>query len=358
MNREEFLDILKKAVEVKSSDLHFTAGEVPAFRIDGKIQKSKLDVLTEEDIIGFIDITAPEEIKKNVLENNDSDYPYEIKDFARFRINIAKSFGKHSMTVRVISWEIPTLEMLQLPSSLKNFTKHRNGIVLITGSAGSGKSTTIASLLEYINTTLKKHIVTIEDPVEYVYTNKKCIFTQRQVGIDTVSFKSGIKYALRQDPDVILIGEIRDAETVRSALYAAETGHFVYATLHTYNAVQTINRLLSFFEPNEREIVRRQFAEVFRGSISQMLLPYKSGQGRIPAVEVLFSTPTIKDFIIKNELEEIYKLVKKGAYNDMITFNQSLYDLLKRGIISQETALNSSDAPDELRRYIRGVYSS
>lgn len=356
MNNEDFLNLLKKAVEVHASDLHFMAGEVPAFRIDGKIQKLKYEKLTEENILNFIEYTTPDEMKKTVLENNDSDYPFEIENMARFRFNVAKSVGRHSVTIRVISWNIPSIETLQLPDSIKNFTKHRNGIVLVTGSAGSGKSTTIASLLEHINLTQKKHIVTVEDPIEYVYEDKKSIFTQRQVGLDTVSFRSGIKYALRQDPDVILIGEIRDAETVRSALYAAETGHFVFATVHTYNAIQTINRVLSFFDPNEREIVREQFAEVFRGSVSQRLLPLKDGKGRIPAVEVLFSTPTIKDFILKNELEEIYKLVKKGSYNDMITFNQSLYALLEKNIISQETALAASDAPDELRRYIRGVY--
>ena len=205
--------------------------------------------------------------------------------------------------------------------------------------------------------TQKKHIVTVEDPIEYIYKSKKSIFTQRQIGIDTGSFLDGLKYALRQDPDVILIGEIRDRETVESALHAAETGHLVVATLHTFNAAQTINRMLSFFPPSERDAVRSQFAEVFRGCVSQKLLPKASGKGRIPAVEILVSTPTIKDFILKDELEEIYKLVKNGSYNDMLTFNLSLHSLYKTGLITKEVALEASDAPNELMHYIRGVYT-
>ena len=255
------------------------------------------------------------------------------------------------------SKEITSYAFLLYNKQPEKLTHFDNGIVLITGATGSGKSTTIASILESININQKKHIVTVEDPIEYVYKSKKSIFTQRQIGIDTGSFLDGLKFALRQDPDVILIGEIRDMETVQSALHAAETGHLVVATLHTYNAVQTINRILSFFPPSEREAVRSQFAEVYRGSISQKLLPKANGKGRIPAIELLVSTPTIKDFILKDELEEIYKLVKGGSYNDMITFNMSLYDLYKSGFITKEVALEHSDAPNELMHYMRGVYT-
>ena len=349
--------LLQKAIELKASDLHFIVGEVPAFRIDGKILKSKLPPVTEDDMIRAIDDMAPISMRDKIFNSYDSDFPYEIEGVCRFRVNLAMSFGYHSMTIRLVSYDIPTLESLCLPPTVANFANFENGIVLVTGVAGSGKSTTIASILNHINNTKKKHIVTVEDPIEYVYKSNKSIFTQRQIGIDTKNYLDGLKFALRQDPDVILIGEIRDMETVQSALHAAETGHLVFATLHTFNAIQTINRVLSFFPPGEREIVRSQFAEVFRGSISQRLLPKANGQGRIPACEILFSTSTIKDFILKDELEEIYKLVQKGSYNDMLTFNIALYELFKKGIITKETALEHSDNPNELIHYIRGVYS-
>ena len=262
-----------------------------------------------------------------------------------------------SLTKLIIPYNISTFDTLNLPRRIEKFTELDNGIVLVTGVAGSGKSTTIAALLNHINNNHKKHIITIEDPIEYVYKSNKSILTQRQIGIDTPNYIDGIKYALRQDPNVILIGEIRDKETVESALHAAETGHLIFATLHTFNAVQTINRILSFFGPSEREMIRSQFAEVFRGSISQKLLPHIDGKGRIPATEILFSTPTIKDFMKKDELEEIYKLVQKGGYDDMLTFNQSLYNLVKNNLISEEVALACSDNEVELRHYINGVFS-
>ena len=349
--------LLKKSVELGASDLHFIVGEVPSFRIDGKIIKSKLSPVTEEDMMQAIDTMAPISMRDKIFKSYDSDFPYEIEGLARFRVNLAMSFGYHSMTIRLVSFNIPSFQELNLPESIAKFSQFENGIVLVTGVAGSGKSTTIASILEHINNNYKKHIVTIEDPIEYVYKSKKSIFTQRQIGIDTANYIDGLKYALRQDPNVILIGEIRDMETVRSALHAAETGHLIFATLHTFNAIQTINRVLSFFNPSEREAVRSQFAEVFRGTISQKLLPKVNGKGRIPAVEVLFSTPTIKDFLLKDELEEIYKLVRNGGYNDMLTFNQCLFDLIKKGLITKEVALNHSDNPNELMHYIRGVYS-
>ncbi len=349
--------LLKKAVEIKASDVHFIVGEVPSFRIDGKIIKSKLPPVTENDMLKSIDDIAPVSMRDKIFKSYDSDFPYEIEGISRYRVNLAMTFGYHSMTIRLVPYDIPTFEQLKLPKNIENFSKADNGIILVTGVAGSGKSTTIASMLEHINLTQKKHIVTIEDPIEYVYKSKKSIFTQRQIGVDTSGYLDGLKFALRQDPDVILIGEIRDMDTVQSALHAAETGHLVFATLHTFNAIQTINRILSFFQPTERDAVRGQFAEVFRGSISQRLLPLAQGSGRIPAVEMLFSTATIKDFIIKNELEEIYKLVQKGSYDDMITFNMSLYNLYKKGLITKEAAMANSDSPNELMHYIRGVYS-
>lgn len=349
--------LLKKAAELGASDVHLHVGDVPSFRLNGNIMKSKLPAITEDDMLEAINSMIPVTLKDKVFRSQDSDFPYEIKGVSRFRVNVALTFGRHSMTIRLIPSEIPPFEKLGLPSAIEEFAKFENGIILVTGVTGSGKSTTIASILEFINQNKRKHIITIEDPIEYVYTSKKSIFTQRQVGIDTKDFIDGLKYALRQDPDIILVGEIRDMETVKNALHAAETGHLVFSTLHTFNAIQTFHRILGFFPPNEREAVREQFAEVYRGSISQRLIPNYENNGRVCAVEMLQTTPTIKDFFVKDELEEIYKLVQKGSYSSMITFNNSLYNLYCEGKITQETALNYSDNPNELRNIMRGAYS-
>ncbi len=236
------------------------------------------------------------------------------------------------------------------------FSKFKSGIVFITGPTGRVKSTTIASLIDSINRNERKHIITIEDPIEFIYSNKNCIITQRQVEIDTLSFPDGVKYALRQDPDVILIGEIRDIETLTSAMKAAETGHLVIASLHTNDAIQTVSRIVGMYEPKDRENVRKQLSETLRGCIAQKLIPMKSGHGRIPACEIMAVTPTIKDFIIKDELEQIYDLVKKGSYNDMITMNMSLLQLIKENMISKEVAIEVSDNKVEIEQMLRGAY--
>ena len=228
---------------------------------------------------------------------------------------------------------------MTLPESIEQFATLNNGLVLITGPTGSGKSTTIASLIDYININYPKHIITIEDPVEFIFTNKKSIVSQRQVLIDTPTFPDGIKYALRQDPDVIFIGEIRDKETVVAALKAAETGHLVFATIHTNDAIQTVNRIVNMYEPSDRDFVRSQLAAVLRGTVSQKLIPISNGTGRRPACEVLVVTPTVKDFIEKDKLGEIYELVKKGSFNNMITMNTSLYRLFEQDLITEDLSL-------------------
>lgn len=344
-------DLLKKAVELNASDVHITTGEVPSLRINGIIRRLNIPAVSEKNVIEYMN--KEEKFSLNNKNLYDYDFSYEIKDIARFRVNLAKSFGRYSLTIRIIPTSIPKFEQLGLPERIKNFAELENGIVLVTGVTGSGKSTTIASILDYINERKRKHILTIEDPIEYVYTSKKSIFTQRQIGLDTQDFISGLKYAMRQDPDIILVGEIRDIETVRSALYAAETGHLVLSTLHTIDAVQTFHRILGFFPPSEREAIRNQLSEVYRGSISQRLLLNADNNGRVPAVEILFSTPTIKDFFIKDNLEEVYNMVKQGSYDGMLTFNMSLAKLYQEGKITKETAIEYSDNQNELIKMIR-----
>ncbi|MDD3237274.1 MAG: PilT/PilU family type 4a pilus ATPase [Candidatus Gastranaerophilales bacterium] len=356
MAKFDIIRFLKEAVEKGASDIHLRTDEPPALRKDSKIFKTNLEPLSESDMFAIIDTLLPVSIKNKAFEVFDLDFAYEIKGVSRFRVNLSRELGRMSMVIRVISYEILSFDELNLPKSIENFSHLTNGIVLITGPTGSGKSTTIASLLDYINEHYQKHIITIEDPVEYIYTDKKSIFTQRQIEIDTASFPDGVKYALRQDPDVILIGEIRDRETMQSALKASETGHLVFATLHTNDAVQTVNRIVNFFDPQDRDFVRKQLAETLKGTVAQKLLPKKDAKGRVPACEVLVVTPTVKDFIIKDEVDKIYELVKKGSFNDMITLNMSLFSMISNGVITREDGLYASDNQNELEQYLRGAF--
>lgn len=356
---EEVFDIdtfLKKAVKEGVSDVHLRIGEVPVVRIDGRIAKTDYPIIKEKDISHVLNVVLPKYLRTKVQAAFDLDFSYEIKGVSRFRINLARQLGNTSLVFRIIPYEIPSIEELRLPSTLNYFSKFNSGIILITGPTGSGKTTTIASLIDLINKNEYKHIITIEDPIEFIYSNKNCIITQRQVEIDTLSFPDGVKYALRQDPDVILIGEIRDRETLTSAMKAAETGHLVIASLHTNNSIQTVNRIVGMYEPSERDSVRRQLAETLKACVAQKLLPMHNQHGRIPACEIMVVTPTIKDFIIKDELEQIYDLVKKGSYNDMITMNMSLMQLIKEGYISKETAISVSDNKVEIEQMLRGAY--
>ena len=312
--------------------------------------------LSEDDISIAYDILLPSPFKGKVNSVFDLDFAYEIKGVSRFRVNLSRQLGRSALVIRTIPYEIKKVADLMLPESIEQFATLNNGLVLITGPTGSGKSTTIASLIDYININYPKHIVSVEDPVEFIFTNKKSIISQRQILIDTPSFPDGVKYALRQDPDVIFIGEIRDKETVVAALKAAETGHLVFATIHTNDAVQTVNRIVNMFEPSDRDFVRSQLASILRGTISQKLVPLSNGSGRRPACEVLVVTPTVKDFIAKDKLEDIYELVKKGSFNNMITMNASLYKLYEQELISEEVAVSYSDNKIELQQMLRGVY--
>lgn len=354
--RFEINSFLEKSVSIGASDVHLRADEHPIVRKDGKIIKIDMPKLTEDDITNITNIMVPKMIRSRVNSSFDLDFSYEIKGLSRFRVNLNHQLGKSALVIRNIPYVIKSVEELNLPISLEQFSRQNNGLVLVTGQTGSGKSTTLASLIDYINITYPKHVITIEDPIEFVFNSKKSIISQRQVGTDTPSFPDGVKYALRQDPDVILIGEIRDRETIECALKAAETGHLVFATLHTNDAVQTINRIVNMFDPQDRHYIRRQVASILRGTISQKLVNCKKGEGRHPACEVLVCTSTVKDFIVKDELEQIYDLVKRGSFNDMLTMNMSLYRLVEKDIITKEEALDKADNKIELQQMFKGVY--
>lgn len=347
---------LKEAVALKASDEHIMVGQPPYIRKNGFIIKTSLKPLTKEEVDSAILEIVPTAIRDEILTQCDVDFVYEIKGVSRFRVNYNRQIGQPGLVIRNIPYKVPELEELALPNILSSLVNHPNGIILVTGPTGCGKSTTIASLINLINTKTSKHVVTIEDPIEYVFECNKSIVSQRQIGIDTTSFEDGIKYALRQDPDVIFIGEIRDKDTMSAALKASETGHLVLSTLHTNDAVQTINRIVNLFEESNRYLIRKQLAETLRATIAQKLVYSEKLKKRFPACEVMVVTPTIKDYLIKDNPEEIYTLLRDNTVDDMISMNMSFAMLVENGCITEEEALAASNDVPELEKIFRGVY--
>jgi len=352
----EIHSFLNLSVKQGVSDIHLRVNSVPIVRKDGIVMKTKYPPLSDQDMEDIIKVIVPQKLYHKVKTTFDFDFSIEMNGVARFRVNLLHDLGNVGLVLRVIPLEVPSIEDLYLPPSLKDFTTYNNGLVLITGPTGSGKSTTLATILDYLNKNTQKHVVTLEDPIEFIHNNNKCVFTQRQLGVDTDSFPNGIKYALRQDPDVILIGEMRDMETIFSALKAAETGHLVFSTLHTTDAVQTINRIINSFQPYERDAIRMQIASVLRGTVAQKLIKKRDNKGRVPATEVLVVTPAAKDYIERNEIDRIYDLINKGSFNNMMSLNMSLLKLVKAGLISEEAGLEQSNNPNELQQMLKGAF--
>ena len=350
------INFLKSAVAAGASDEHLIVGHAPFIRKNGFIKRTNMEPLTKEDLDSAILEIVPTAKRDEILTLCDLDFMYEIKGCSRFRVNYNRQLGQPGLVIRNITYNIPGLAELSLPDILQSFVEFPNGIILVTGPTGSGKSTTIASLINQINMNSSKHIVTIEDPIEFVYGCKKSIVSQRQVGVDTKSFSDGIKYALRQDPDVIFIGEIRDKETMEAALKASETGHLVLSTLHTNDAVQTINRIVNMFDESNRFLIRKQLSETLRATIAQKLVYSVQEDKRYPACEIMVVTSTIKDYITKDNIDEIYELLKDNTIDNMISMNTSLALLKDRGCITEEEALESSNDEAELEKMFRGVY--
>lgn len=350
------ISFLKSAVATGASDEHIMTGYPPYIRKNGFIKKINLPALSKKDVDSAILEIAPISLRDNILNMCDFDFAYEIKGCSRFRINYNRQLGMPALVIRNIPYNIPEFRALTLPEILHSIIQYPNGIILVTGPTGSGKSTTIAALINQINVNAAKHIVTIEDPVEYMYNSKKSIISQRQIGVDTSSFSDGIKYALRQDPDVIFIGEIRDKDTMSAALKASETGHLVLSTLHTNDAVQTINRIVNMFEESNRAIIRKQLSDTLRATIAQKLVYSEQADKRYPACEIMVVTPTIKDYISKDRTDEIYELLKDNTIDNMISMNKSLALLKEKGLISEEEALANSGDVQELEKMFRGFY--
>ena len=355
---EEFniIQFLKSAVATGASDEHLKVGQPPFIRKNGFIKKINMPTLTREDIEKAVVQMVPSSLLDEITTLCDVDFMYEIKECSRFRVNYSRQLGQPALVIRNIPYEIPNLKELALPEILESLINYQNGLILVTGPTGSGKSTTLASLINQISLKDAKHIITIEDPIEYVFNCKKSIISQRQVEVDTMSFNDGLKYALRQDPDVIFIGEIRDKTTMEAALKAAETGHLVLSTLHTNDAVQTVNRIVNMFEERDRALVRKQLSDSLRATIAQKLVYSETNDCRYPACEIMVVTPTIKDYIQKGQLDDIYELLRETNIDDMISLNLSLAILATNGLISKKEALANSNDANELEKMFRGVY--
>ncbi len=355
MNLEE---LLKGAIERNASDVHLKVGNPPLYRIDGELMRLPLPPLSEEDVTGLLHTIAEHADIEKFRKLMELDLSHMMPDgSARFRVNVCRDDGKTRVVLRVIPMRIKKIDELDLPPVLRKVCMVPNGLVLVTGVTGSGKSTTLAAMIDEINENRPLHVVTIEDPLEFVHADKKAIITQREIGHDTLSFSNALRGALRQDPDVILIGEMRDPETVRTALASAETGHLVLSTLHTVDALETLNRILDFFEPHQQLQIRKQLASVLRAVISQRLVPRKEGEGRVVAAEVLIGNRTVREHIEQGRsFKELTKLIEEGHDQyGMQTFDQALFDLYEAGKISAETALLNATSPRDLKLRIQGL---
>jgi len=347
-------DLLDEMVEREASDLHITVGERPKLRVDGKIVDGRAGEIMDGQQTQLLAYSFLSEKQKKQFEiDGELDLSFSVSNLARFRANIFRQRGSVAVVIRRIPFEVFKLQDLGLPRSVENLTEHPSGLILVTGATGMGKSTTIAAMLDKINNERQGHIITIEDPIEYIHRHKRCIVNQREVGSDTKSFGSALKYILRQDPDIILIGEMRDLETIESTLIVAETGHLAFGTLHTNSSVQTINRIIDVFPSHAQPQVRSQLSFVLQGVISQVLIPRKSGQGRVLASEILVVTTAVRSLIRDDKVHQIYSLIQAGHRYSMRTMNQSLYELYTRDAITLDDAMRSSMDPDELDRMIR-----
>lgn len=346
-------ELLKIMVERGASDLHITVGSPPVIRLDGRLVPLRMEPLTSVETKQMCYSILTEAQKKRFEEENELDLSFGIKDLSRFRANIFVQRGAVAGAFRMIPYQIRSFQELGLPPIVKELAQKPRGLILVTGPTGSGKSTTLAAMVDEINAHQPVHIVTIEDPIEYLHTHKKSLVNQREVSSDTESFKKALRYILRQDPDVVLIGEMRDLETIEAALTIAETGHLALATLHTNSCVQTINRIIDVFPPFQQPQVRAQLSMVLEGVLSQILIPRHGAPGRVLALEIMVPNPAIRNLIREEKVHQIYSQMQMGqAKFGMQTLNQSLCDLFMRGLISYEDAISRSSDPEELNTMI------
>lgn len=342
-------DLLKSMIERGASDLHISSGAPPMMRLHGKLVSLDNAVLSPTQTKSYCYSLLTDSQKHKFEENKELDLSFGVKDLSRFRANIFLQRGTVAGAFRTIPYEIKSFKELGLPPIIRDLTRKPRGLILVTGPTGSGKSTTLATMIDSINSERHEHIITVEDPIEFLHSNKSCLINQREINADTDSFKNALKYILRQDPDVVLVGEMRDLETIEAALTIAETGHLTFATLHTNSAVQTINRIIDVFPSHQQEQIRVQLSFVLEGILSQQLIATKSGRGRLLALEVLVPTDAIRNLIREDKVHQLYSSMQSGqAKYGMQTMNQSLYELYSKGQLSHEDALARSSKPDEL----------
>lgn len=346
-------ELLKRCLESGASDLHLRVPSRPLLRIDGKlIIQQDLEVVSPDYVIDVLNrITTPEQ-RSVFYRELELDFAYSVPGMARFRVSVLRQRGTLSFAFRLVPFKIPTIDELGLPQICKKLILKPRGMILVTGPTGSGKSTTLAAMIDYLNNNSRHNVITIEDPIEYLYQNKQCLIAQRDLGDDTRSFSSALIHALRHDPDVILVGEMRDLETISTAIRAAETGHLVLSTLHTVDASQTVDRLIDVFPPNQQQQVRLQFAQVMEGILCQSLLPRMSGKGRIAAFEILVGVPASRNLIRDAQSFKLQNIMELGQKDSMQTLNQALAELVKKREVSLEEALIKSSNPDHLKRMI------
>ncbi len=356
--REEFIKILQRAVQKDASDIHLKTGSPPYFRVNGELLSAGGEPIYPESMAQILNYMLTDEQLKLFSQKGELDLSYHEKGIGRFRVNVYRQRGTISCVMRRIKTRIQSFEELNLPPQVARFAELQRGLVLIAGTTGSGKSTTLASIIEYINNIRHCHIVTIEDPIEYVFVDKKSVISQREISIDTHDFASALKAVMRQDPDVIVIGEMRDPETFVAAVQASETGHLVFSTLHTTNVMQTIDRIVDFFPPTQHDQIRSQLSMHLKAIMCMRLLPRADGKGRVPACEILFNTPIVKRLIKENRVSQLDTAIQQGRDIGMQSFNDSLLQLVKKGLITTEIALEMSDNPEELQMMIQGIHLS
>ena len=352
-----FFDILKYAVGLGASDLHVREGKFVRLRVHSRLVETIIMTDTYFFEKSFEQI-IPEGRFDIYKKEGDLDFAWEEEGVGRFRVNLHRQRGNSAYTFRYVKGRAPTIKEVNLPEILKKIASFRNGIIFVTGTTGSGKSTTMAAMLDYINNTSEQHVITIEDPIEYTFQDNRSFFEQREIGLDAASFDSALIHALRQDPDIIMVGEMRNRETFETALAAAETGHMVLTTLHTKDAAQSISRILDMFPLEERDSIRKSISECLQAIVCQRLAPRAIGQGVVPINEILINTSIVKKLIFDNQLEKVPQAIAGGEEEGMMSFNQCLLKLAKNGDITEETALKFSDTPQQLQMNLKGIFLS
>jgi twitching motility protein PilT len=351
-------DLLKLAVDLNASDLHLKAGSYPMARVNGHLHPvSEQRKLDHETLVEMAAAIMTNTHRQRFKDAQEVDLAYSVPGLGRFRCNVFQQRGTIGMVLRVIPHTVRSIEALGLPLVLEKIAQEERGLILVTGTTGSGKSTTLAAMLDYINNYRSSHIITIEDPIEYLHRDGQSMINQREIGVDTRTFASALRSALRQDPDVILVGEMRDQETIETALHAAETGHLVFSTLHTLDATETVNRIISVFPPHQQKQIRLQLASVLKSAIAQRLIPNAQGNGRVPAVEVLISTAFIKDCIVDKEKTHLIQgaLAAGTSQYGMQTFDQSIFNLFSQRLITYDEALRWASNVDEFKLKVQGI---